>query len=126
MLDEHEVIAFVATRQPEQAKTFYSEVLGLRLVADTPFALVFDARGTMLRISKLQDLIPAPYTVLGWKVADIRAVMEGLTNRGVTFERYKGLPQDELGVWTTPDGHQVAWFKDPDGNTLSLTQFRSE
>jgi hypothetical protein len=69
-------------------------------------------------------LTRAPFTVLGWNVPDIRMVMKGLTSKGITFERYQGMPQDELGVWTTPDGHQVAWFKDPDGNTLSLTQFK--
>jgi catechol 2,3-dioxygenase-like lactoylglutathione lyase family enzyme len=125
MLGKHDVIAFVATKLPEQAKAFYSSVLGLRLVSDTPFALVYDAGGTMLRISKVAELTPAPHTVLGWKVPDIRAIMQDLANRGITFQRYKGLPQDELGIWTTPDGHRISWFKDPDGNTLSLTQFYS-
>ena len=125
MLGTHDVIAFVATKHPERAKTFYSSVLGLRLVSDTPFAIVFDARGTMLRISKVAELTPASYTVLGWKVPDVRATMQDLANKGVTFERYKGLPQDESGIWTSPDGHRIAWFKDPDGNTLSLTQFCS-
>jgi len=126
MLGAYNVIAFVATKQPERAKLFYSKTLGLRLVADTPFALVFDAGGTMLRISKVGALTPAPYTVLGWKVPNIRVTVEHLTSGGVTFERYKGMPQDELGIWTTPDGDKVAWFKDPDGNTLSLTHFHSE
>ncbi len=125
MLDQYDVIAFVATKKPEAAKAFYSKVLGLRLVADTPFALVYEARGNMLRISKVRELTPAPYTVLGWKVADIRAAMADLTRTGVTFERYEGMAQDEVGIWTTPDGHKVSWFKDPDGNTLSLTQFRA-
>jgi catechol 2,3-dioxygenase-like lactoylglutathione lyase family enzyme len=126
MLGGYDVIAFVATRQPERAKLFYSKILGLRLVADTPFALVFDAGGTMLRISKVGELTPAPYTVLGWKVPNIHVTVEDLMCGGVTFERYKDMPQDELGIWMTPDGHKVAWFKDPDGNTLSLTQFHSE
>jgi catechol 2,3-dioxygenase-like lactoylglutathione lyase family enzyme len=126
MLGKHDVIAFVATKHPEQAKAFYSSVLGLRLVSDTPSALVFDAGGTMLRVSKVMELTPAPYTVLGWKVVDIGAIMQDLANKGITFERCKGLAQDELGIWTTPDGHRISWFKDPDGNTLSLTQFRSE
>ena len=126
MVRGYDVIAFVATKQPDQAKLFYSKTLGLPLVADTPFALVFDAGGTMLRISKVGELTPAPYTVLGWKVPDIRVTVEDLTSNGVTFEHYKDMPQDESGIWTTPDGHKVAWFKDPDGNTLSLTQFRHE
>jgi catechol 2,3-dioxygenase-like lactoylglutathione lyase family enzyme len=126
MLGKQNVIAFVAAKDPDRAKTFYNEVLGLRLVADTPFALEFDAGGTMLRVSKVEKLTPAPYTILAWKVGDIRAVAADLINKGVTFERYTGMLQDELGIWTTPDGHQVSWFKDPDGNTLSLTQFRPE
>jgi catechol 2,3-dioxygenase-like lactoylglutathione lyase family enzyme len=123
MLGKHDVIAFVPTKHPEQAKVFYGSVLGLRLDSDTPFALVFDAGGTMLRVAKVEELMPAPYTVLGWKVLDICSIMQNLANKGIAFERYKGLPQDELGVWMSPDGHRVAWFKDPDGNTLSLTQF---
>ena len=126
MLGKHVVIAFVATAHPEQAKAFYSGVLGLQLVLDTPFALVFDAGGTMLRVFKVAELTPAPYTVLGWKVANIHAIMQDMANKGITFERYKGLQQDDLGIWTTPDGHRISWFKDPDGNTLSLTQFCSE
>jgi catechol 2,3-dioxygenase-like lactoylglutathione lyase family enzyme len=123
MLGNREVIAFVATAQPERAKGFYRDVLGLRLVDDDPFGLVFDANGTMVRIFKVRELTPAPYTVLGWKVPEIQTAIAELSKRGVSFERYPGMVQDELGVWTTPDGHQVAWFKDPDGNTLSLTQF---
>jgi hypothetical protein len=97
--------------------------LGLRLVAAEAFALVFDAHGTMLRISKVQALTPAPYTVLGWQVPDIGAAIKHLAEQGVRFEHYAGLGQDERGVCAFPDGTQVAWFKDPDGNTLSLTQF---
>ncbi len=124
MLNKYDVIAFVGTKQPEQAKAFYADVLGLRLDEDSPFALVFDANGAMVRVFKVRELTPAPFTVLGWNVPDIRKAMKDLTSKGITFERYQGMPQDELGVWTTPDGHQVAWFKDPDGNTLSLTQFK--
>jgi catechol 2,3-dioxygenase-like lactoylglutathione lyase family enzyme len=123
MLGNREVIAFVATAQPERAKGFYRDVLGLRLIDDDPFGLVFDANGTMVRIFKVRELTPAPYTVLGWKVPEIQTAIAELSKRGVSFERYPGMPQDELGVWTTPEGHQVAWFKDPDGNTLSVTQF---
>ena len=125
MLGKYDVIAFVATIQPDRAKAFYNEILGLRLLADTPFALVFAVGATTLRISKVKDLKPAAYTVLGWKVTDIRSTITELTNKGIKFERYEGMPQDEFGIWTTPDGHQVSWFRDPDGNTLSLTQFHS-
>jgi catechol 2,3-dioxygenase-like lactoylglutathione lyase family enzyme len=123
MLGEHELMAFVATTRPEQARRFYTEVLGLRLVADERWALVLDAHGAMLRIQKTPELEPAKHTVLGWRVTDIEATMAGLVKKGLVFERYSFLPQDDLGIWTTPDGTKVAWFKDPDGNTLSLTQF---
>lgn len=123
MLGEQELMAFVATTHPERARQFYSQVLGLRLVADEPWALVFDAHGAMLRIQKTTELVPAKHTVLGWRVSDIEATLAGLRDKGVRFERYSFLPQDELGIWTTPDGTKVAWFKDPDGNTLSVTQF---
>jgi catechol 2,3-dioxygenase-like lactoylglutathione lyase family enzyme len=126
MLGNYDVIAFVATIQPDRAKAFYNEILGLSLLAGTPFALVFAVGATTLRISKVKDLKPAPYTVLGWKVSDIRSTVTELTNKGIMFERYEGMPQDEFGIWTTPDGHQVSWFRDPDGNTLSLTQFHSD
>jgi predicted enzyme related to lactoylglutathione lyase len=102
---------------------FYASTLGLTLISDDPFAIVFDANGTMLRVQKVQSLVPAQHTVLGWEVPDIQAETEKLTKRGVRFERYSGLPQDESGIWTTPSGAKVAWFKDPDGNILSLTQF---
>jgi catechol 2,3-dioxygenase-like lactoylglutathione lyase family enzyme len=123
MLGDHELMAFVATTHPDRARQFYASVLGLRLVADEPWALVFDAHGAMLRIQKTPELQAAKHTVLGWRVPDIEETMIGLAAKGVRFERYSFLPQDELGVWTTPDGTRVAWFKDPDGNTLSLTQF---
>jgi catechol 2,3-dioxygenase-like lactoylglutathione lyase family enzyme len=126
MLDKYDLIAFVATKQPDRAKVFYPEILGLRLLGNTPFALVFEAGGTTRRVSKVKEMTPAPYTVLGWKVTDMGSTVTGLANRGITFERYEGMPRDEFGVWTTPDGHLVSWFKDPEGNTLSLTQFRSK
>jgi catechol 2,3-dioxygenase-like lactoylglutathione lyase family enzyme len=123
MLGSCDVVAFVATSEPDRARQFYGDVLGLRLVADEPAALVFDANGTMLRIAKVPELAPARHTVLGWSVADIASAVEELTGRGVAFERYEGFGQDERGIWTSPGGGRVAWFKDPDGNTLSLTQF---
>jgi len=122
MLARLSVIAFLATTQPEQARMFYSEVLGLRLMEDTPYALVFDANGTMLRIQKVQQLTPAGHTVLGWQVDAIAEAVSILVKRGVRFERYPDLPQDEQGIWTTPAGNKIAWFADPDGNILSLTE----
>lgn len=123
MLNTSRIIAFVGTAQPERARDFYENVLGLHMLADEASALVFDAHGTQLRVSKASAITPAAYTVLGWEVPDIRAAMAVLGRKGVEFEQYQGLPQDETGVCRFPDGTQVAWFRDPDGNSLSLTQF---
>jgi catechol 2,3-dioxygenase-like lactoylglutathione lyase family enzyme len=122
MLGTSEVIAFVATTDPAKAREFYEGLLGLRLVSDEPWAIVFDAAGTTLRVQKVRELTPPPHTTLGWKVSDIRGQMSELAEKGVAFERYEGLTQDEQGVWTAPGGAMIAWFKDPEGNTLSLTQ----
>ncbi|HKA88407.1 MAG TPA: VOC family protein [Haliangiales bacterium] len=123
MLGTNPIIAFVATRAPDRAKAFYRDVLGLRLVADEDFALVFDAGGTMLRVAKVAEHTPAPFTVLGWRVTAIRPAVEQLGRRGVKLERFPGMQQDGAGIWTAPGGAMIAWFKDPDGNLLSLTQF---
>jgi catechol 2,3-dioxygenase-like lactoylglutathione lyase family enzyme len=118
------MVGFIATNDAGKAKTFYGDVLGFRLMNDDEYALSFDANGTMLRVNKARDFQPAQGTVLGWEVDDIRAAIRELAPRGVRFEQF-GLPfmqQDELGVWTPPNGDQVAWFKDPDGNVLSISQ----
>lgn len=115
-------MAFVATRDPSRAKTFYRDTLGLTLDYEDRFAVVFRVRGVMLRVTIVQELTPAPYTVLGWEVPNIVTAAKDLERAGVRFERYPGLPQDDLGIWTSPSGARVAWFKDPDGNTLSITQ----
>ena len=122
MLGARDLVAFVAATDAARARTFYENVLGLTLIEDTPFAIVFDANGTTLRVSLVDHLEPAGYTVLGWTVDDIVASVRGLAARGVSFNQYDGMGQDDLGVWTAPGGDQVAWFPDPDGNTLSLTQ----
>lgn len=124
MLNLSELVAFVAVTDLARARAFYEDTLGLRLVDDTPIAVVFDANGTSLRVTRVDQLRPAGYTVLGWLVDDIAASARDLRSRGVEFNRYDAMEQDELGVWTAPGGDQVAWFADPDGNTLSLTQFR--
>ena len=126
MLAHCDIIAFIATAHAEQARVFYSEVLGLRLMEDTRFALVFDANGTMLRIQKVETFTKAGYTALGWHVGDIQEAVERLRKRGILFDRYPGLPQDEQGIWTTAEGNKIAWFSDPDGNTLSLTEIRRD
>ena len=126
MLAHEDIIVFIATIQPEQPKVFYREMLGLRLIEDTPYALVFDAHGTMLRIQKVQTLTPAGHTVLGWQVVDVHETVGTLLKQGIIFERYPGLSQDEQGVWTTPEGNKIAWFTDPEGNILSLTELRHD
>lgn len=116
-------MAFVATTDSARARAFYGDVLGLRLLGDEAFALVFESGGTTLRVQKVAKITPSQYTVLGWSVPDIDATMERLRAAGVRFESF-GLPgQDASGLWTAGDGTRVAWFKDPDGNVLSLTQF---
>ncbi|QUQ70162.1 VOC family protein [Kutzneria sp. CA-103260] len=118
-----ELIAFAPATDLARAVAFYGSVLGLTHEETTPFAAVFRAGPVMLRVTKVESLQPQPFTVLGWSVSDIRATVADLTARGVAFTRYDGMGQDSLGIWTTPDGSQIAWFRDPDGNTLSLTQF---
>ena len=111
-LRDQKLIAFVATCDPGRAKKFYRETLGLRLVSqELPFALVFDAHWTMLRVTVVEKLKPAPYTVLGWQVPDITSAAKSLQKAGVQFERYRGMTQDELGIWTSPSGAKVAWFR---------------
>jgi catechol 2,3-dioxygenase-like lactoylglutathione lyase family enzyme len=122
-LNQYNIIAFVPIVDVERAKAFYRDTLGLRLVEEEPpFALEFDANGIMLRLVMAEKLPAGGGTVLGWQVPEIAAVVEGLLARGVVFERYEQLPQDALGIWTTPTGAKVAWFKDPDGNVLSVSQ----
>lgn len=119
------LVAFAPTTDAAKARAFYEGVLGLRLVADEkPFALVFDANGTMLRVTTVHELKPDPFTVLGWDVEDIEATVDRLTAAGVEFNRYKGVNDgDARGIWNSPSGARVAWFKDPDGNVLGVTQF---
>ena len=118
------IIAFVASTDAEAAKTFYGKTLGLKLSAEElPHALVFEVRDAMLRISLVQQFEPAPYTVFGWQVPDIESEVDRLAGQGVSFERYPHFVQDERGIWTASDGTRVAWFKDRDGNVLSLTEF---
>jgi len=123
MKSDSRIMAFAATINPAAAKKFYEESLGLKLISDDMFALVFDSNGTMLRIQKLKEHTPVKFTVLGWEVTDINSEIDTLTKSGVVFNRYEGLPQDERNIWTTQDGTKVAWFNDPDGNILSLTRF---
>lgn len=122
MLATFDIVAFVATTDPAAARAFYEGKLGLKLLSDDPFALAFDAHGTMLRVTKVSEVTIAPYTTLGWAVPDIRTAVSDLVARGVEFQRYEGMTQDAVGIWEAPGGGSLAWFKDPAGHTLSLTQ----
>jgi catechol 2,3-dioxygenase-like lactoylglutathione lyase family enzyme len=122
MLSSNKMIGFVPTKDSQKARAFYEGKLGFQFVSDDPFALVMRAGETMIRIAKAQDFTPAPYTVLGWEVSDIEAVIRWLQERGVAFEKYPFLQDRELGIWTAPNGNKAAWFKDPDGNVLSVSQ----
>ena len=116
-------IMFLATANPERARAFYERLLGLTFVADEWPALVFRVGDRMLRIQKVEHVYVAPYTALGWDVVDIRQAVRDLRAAGVVFQRFSGMNQDEDGIWQSPGGALVAWFQDPDGHVLSLTQF---
>ena len=113
-------VGFVGVSDLDAAERFYGGVLGLDLVDARPFALVHDTPTGQLRITAVEEVRTAPYTVLGWIVADLDGEIDRLTAAGVTFNRYDGMAQDDRAIWTAPDGARIAWFHDPDGNTLSL------
>jgi catechol 2,3-dioxygenase-like lactoylglutathione lyase family enzyme len=123
MLNDKKIVAFLPTTDFDNARAFYEGVLGLRFVHNDGFAMVLDANGTMVRVSKVgPDFKPAVFTILGWEVTGIEDVVSTMTAKGVVFERFSFFEQDDLGIWTAPSGDKVAWFKDPDGNTLSVSQ----
>jgi len=122
MLASAKIVAFVATTDFDKARSFYEGVLGLKFVANDGFALVMEANGVAIRIAKVGKFTPAQFTVLGWAVQDIAETVSTMEKNGVKFERFPGLEQDALGIWTAPGGAKVAWFKDPDGNILSVSQ----
>jgi len=121
-LRSENIVAFAATTSASKARRFYRDTLGLRLIDDGPFALVFDAKGTKLRVQLVDKVVPAGYTVVGWQVKDIDKTVKALKKKRVKFNRYPGMDQDKLGIWQSPSGARIAWFSDPDGNTLSLTE----
>lgn len=122
MLGSTNIVAFVPIQDAEKARAFYEGVLGLRFVKDDGFALVFDANGIMIRAARMKEFTPAQFTVLGWQVSKIEEVARGLAKHGVKFEIFGFFKQDALGIWTAPTGDKVAWFKDPDGNILSVSE----
>jgi len=122
MLASSKMIGFVPTRDSQKAREFYEGKLGFQFISDDQFALVVRAGETIIRIAKARDFTPTAYTVLGWEVRDIEAMVRWLQERGVVFEEYPFVQDKELGIWTAPTGDKVAWFKDPDGNVLSVSQ----
>jgi len=122
MLADKELKAFVPTVKPARAKEFYRDILGLKLLSEDNYALEFDANGTLLRVNTVQEFKPQEFTVLGWNVGDISSAIKSLNEKGVYCEKYAFLEQDDYGIWSSPGGSKVAWFKDPDGNVLSLTE----
>ncbi len=123
MLGKNDIVAFVPTNDSKRAKTFYKDVLGLKFVSDDGFAMVFSANGTMVRIAKAGNFTPQQFTILGWQVKKIESVVKKMRAKGVEFLTFPGMGQGTDGIWPAPDGvAKVAWFKDPDGNTLSVSE----
>ena len=120
-LDSAKVVGFIPTKDFPRAKSFYTGKLGLRFVAEDDFAMVFETGGTTIRVVKVKDFEPAGFTILGWAVGDIQESVASLSERGIVFERYPWMKQDASGIWTAPGGARVVWFKDPDGNVLSVS-----
>jgi catechol 2,3-dioxygenase-like lactoylglutathione lyase family enzyme len=131
-LGKHKIVAFAAVRDRDAARKFYGDTLGLTLIGEDRYAMIFDANGTTLRLTPVPDWTPPQFTVLGWEVPDITATVKDLQGAGVQLEHFPWMKdQDELGIWTSPSGPEVAavhggariaWFKDPDGNLLSVAQ----
>jgi catechol 2,3-dioxygenase-like lactoylglutathione lyase family enzyme len=122
MLGKEKIMAFVGVSDPDKARAFYRDTLGLTMLYEDSFALVFDVGGIMLRVTLVNAVRPQPYTVLGWQVNDAAGTVRALATAGVKAERYPHVEQDEDGIWTAPGGAKIAWFKDPDGNILSVAQ----
>ena len=124
MLASSKIVGFVPTKDSVNARSFYEGKLGFQFVSEDKFALVMRAGETMIRIAKVQHFTPPPFTVLGWEVSNIEEMVGWLQKRGVAFEKYPWMPDKESGIWTTPTGDKVAWFKDSDGNVLSVSQHK--
>jgi|ERR671922_989918 catechol 2,3-dioxygenase-like lactoylglutathione lyase family enzyme len=124
MLASAKMVGFVPTKDSRQARAFYEGKLGFQFVSDDQFALVMKAGQNSIRIAKGTNFVPAQYTVLGWEVDDIEAMVKWLSGRGVVFEKYPFIQDKEFGIWTAPGGDKIAWFKDPDGNVLSVAEHK--
>ncbi len=123
MLGASPVTAFLPSTDPDRSRAFYEGLLGLTVTSSDGFALVLRGGDTTVRVTRVESFRPHPFTALGWVVADITEVMSELAGKSVEFVVFPGMDQDGDGVWTTPTGDRVAWFQDPDGNLLSLTQY---
>jgi catechol 2,3-dioxygenase-like lactoylglutathione lyase family enzyme len=122
MLAQGKMAGFVATKDYEKARAFYEGKLGFDFISLDQYALVMSVGGHKIRIAKVPNFTPLQGTILGWEVQDIQAVATWLRDRGVTLEKYPFVQDRDLGIWTTPSDDKVAWFKDPDGNILSISQ----
>jgi catechol 2,3-dioxygenase-like lactoylglutathione lyase family enzyme len=122
LLSSGKLIGFLFTTDYDRARDFFVNKLGCEFVSQDQFALAVTLGGSMIRISRIPDFTPAKGTVLGWEVKNIEAIADWLTTQGVTLERYPFIQDQERSIWTTPDGSKVAWFKDPDGNVLSVSE----
>lgn len=122
MLGNERIMSFVGVSNADKARAFYRDTLKLKMLYEDGFALVFDVSGVMLRVTLVNEVRPQPFTVLGWQVSDATSMARALANAGVKLERYPNVPQDADGIWTAPGGAKIAWFKDPDGNILSVSQ----
>lgn len=126
MLGSAEIIAFIPTTKPREARLFYESTLGLEFVDEDAYALVFNANGVAVRVANVsseKNFTPAQFTILGWAVNSIDDAVRDLADKGVVFEQYRALEQDPLGIWESPSGARIAWFKDPEGNILSITEY---
>jgi catechol 2,3-dioxygenase-like lactoylglutathione lyase family enzyme len=121
MLEDNRLKTFVSTTQPDRARLFYINLLGLKLLSEDHYGLECESNGAHLRITIVEKLTPQPFTVLGWDTTDIVSTVKQFAEKGIKFEKFSFIEQDDLGIWTAPGGTRVAWFKDPDGNLLSLS-----
>lgn len=122
MLGKSNIVGFVPITDGARAREFYEGKLGLRFVKDDGFAVVFEGNNARLRAVKMKEVKSLHFTILGWEVKTIEQAVTSLRERGVHFETFGFFKQDELGIWTAPSGDKVAWFKDPDGNILSISE----
>ena len=125
MLAQLSTIGFIPSADLERSRTFYERALGLAVTYADGFALVLGSGPSQIRLVAAGEFRAQPFTVAGWEAPDITTTVTGLLANGVVFERYDAMVQDELGIWTAPSGDRVAWFRDPDGNVLSLTSHQA-